>query len=82
MHYLKCIRVVLPEVSKEFELACVLLLFFSFHYDFQLIKANFCKNLWWGRGAGAAAPPVPLSLNKIKKQQVVIYITLIANVKT
>ena len=52
MHYLKCIRVVLPEVSKESELACVLLLFFSFHYDCQLIKANFRKNLWWGRGGG------------------------------
>ena len=46
MHYMKWTRVMLPEVSEEFELACILLLFFSFYYHCQLVK-----------GQGDCSPP-------------------------
>ena len=40
MHYMKWTRVMSPEVSEEFELVCILLLFFSFHYHRQLVKGQ------------------------------------------
>ena len=38
MHHIKWARVMLPEVFKEFELVCILMLFFPFHYHCQLVK--------------------------------------------
>ena len=52
MHYMKWTRVTLPEVSAEFELVCMLLLFFSFHYHCQLVKSQLQQKSGWG----AAAP--------------------------
>ena len=34
-------RVILPEVSEELELVCILLLFCSFHYHYQLVEGQF-----------------------------------------
>ena len=57
MHYMKWTRVMLPEVSEEFELACILLLFFSFYYHCQLVKGQLYQK---SRGT-AALPVVPVS---------------------
>ena len=40
MHYMKWTRVMLLGFSEESELVCILLLFFSFHYHFQLVKVR------------------------------------------
>ena len=40
MYYMKWTRVMSPEVSEEFELVCILLLLFSFHYHRQLVKGQ------------------------------------------
>ena len=42
MHYMKWIRVMLPVIFEEFELACIFLIFFSSHYHFQFVKGH-CK---------------------------------------
>ena len=39
MHYLKWARM-LPEISEEFQLVCILSLFFSFHYHAQKLKGQ------------------------------------------
>ena len=38
MYYMKWIKVLLLVVFVKFELVCILLLFFSFRYHFQLVK--------------------------------------------
>ena len=47
MHYMKWIRVMLPVIFEEFELACIFLIFFSSHYHFQFVKGkvNLRKDL-------------------------------------
>ena len=40
MHYMTCIRVMLPIIFEEFKLVCTLLLFFSCHYHCQLLKGQ------------------------------------------
>ena len=40
IHYIKRKRVILPEVSEEFELVYILLLFFSFLYHCQLVEGQ------------------------------------------
>ena len=57
MHYMKSTRVMLPEVSDEFELVCILLLFFSFYYHCQLVKGQ----LYQRSGGTAALPVAPVS---------------------
>ena len=38
LHYMKWTRVMLPVVFEEFEVVCILLAVFSFHYNCQLVR--------------------------------------------
>ena len=44
----------LPIVSEEFELACIFLLFSSFHYHCQLVKGQLQQ-----KSGGLQPPPLP-----------------------
>ena len=49
LHYMKWTRVMLPVVFEEFEVVCILLAVFSFHYNCQLVRDQ-------QKSGGAAAP--------------------------
>ena len=52
MHYMKWTRVMLPEVSEEFELACILLLFFFFLLSLSISKRSALSKI-----QGDCSPP-------------------------
>ena len=54
LHYMKWTRVMLPVVFEEFEVFCIFLAIFSFHYNCQLVKGQL-----WRKCGRAAAPPAP-----------------------
>ena len=57
MHYMKRTRVMLLDAFEEFELVCILLLFFSFHYHCQLVKGQLQQK----SGGLQPSPPPPSS---------------------
>ena len=53
MHCMKWARIMLPEVSEEFELVCILLLFF-FPLSLSISKRSTLAKIW-----GELQPPNP-----------------------
>ena len=56
MHYMKSIRVMLPDVLEEFEVVYVFLATFCFSLSLSIGKRSTLEKIW-----GAAVPPVPPS---------------------
>ena len=70
MHYMKWTRIMLPDVSEEFELVCILLLFF-FPLSLSISKrSTLAKNL--GGNCSPPAPPVSTSLNDFSSAGLIV----------
>ena len=61
MHYMKWTKTMLPEVSEEFELVCILLLFF-FPLSLSISKRSTLAKIW---GGGTVAPQPPRFLQAL-----------------
>ena len=65
MHYMKWERVMLPDVSEEFELVCIFIAIFFFSFSLSIGKRSALAKIW-----GRCSPPQPTGFHEFDLKSV------------